>query len=91
MKQFKRLKVSESLRKFGKKMQKSLKVLLFWIFVVYIKLTVKLCFEHALQKKNYTEHFFKGLNICGIAVHIHGQQMGIATSLQIRVFFLRNQ
>lgn len=51
MKQFKRLKVSESLRKFGKKMQKSLKVLLFWIFVVYIKLTVKLCFEHALQKK----------------------------------------
>lgn len=59
MKQFKHLKVSESLRKFGKKMQKSLKVLLFWIFVVYIKLTVKLCFEHALQKKNYTEHFLK--------------------------------
>lgn len=59
MKQFKRLKVSESLRKFGKKLQKSLKVLLFWIFVVYIKLTVKLCFEHALQKKNYIEHFLK--------------------------------
>lgn len=73
-------------------MQKSLKVLLFWIFVVYIKLTVKLCFEHALQKKNYTEHFLKdSTSVALLAVHIHGQQMGIATSLQIRVFFLRNQ
>lgn len=68
MKQFKRLKVSESLRKFGKKMQKSLKVLLFWIFVVYIKLTVKLCFEHALQKKNYTEHFLTSVALLYISM-----------------------
>lgn len=36
---------------------------------------------------HYKKRFFKGLNIRGIAVRIHGQQMGIATSLQIRVFF----
>lgn len=45
---FKSFRVAQ---KVWEKMQKSLKVLLFWIFVVYIKLTVKLCFEHALQKK----------------------------------------
>lgn len=44
---FKSFRVAQ---KVWEKMQKSLKVLLFWIFVVYIKLTVKLCFEHALQK-----------------------------------------